>query len=533
MKVQKRILFGGRPFVPGRGPGTAAIGISGDRIVGVGDLDDVRRLVGSGAEEIDMDGAFISPGFIDGHCHLLSYGAGLGAADLTGCRSIAEMKRIVAEAAGSAREGSWIVGRGWNQELFVERRFPRRSDLDEVAPDVPVFLRRVCGHAAVANSVALDRAGVTRDYPDSESGYLERDQSGEPDGVLHEAAAHEVARIIPEPGVDQKRNHLREAVRRCHAAGITSVQTNESADDLDELLDVYRQLRNDDTALRAYLDLPPALLDSLLERGLTTGSGDSWVRVGAIKLFADGSLGARSAALSGDYADDPGNRGTLVTAVGDLNLWAARAHSAGMQVAIHAIGDRALDVSLDAVELAVRKWPRPSPRHRMVHCQIMREEQFGRMADLRCVAAIQPKFVTTDQLCAEARVGEELAATSYSWRRMLDEGLICAGGSDAPVEPIEPLLGIWAAVCRTDMEGCPGGGWMPDQKVSPAEALMMFTRGSAYAEFAEKEKGIITRGALADLAVLARDPGEVPPEEIRDIEVLQTWVGGKVVFSAS
>ncbi len=533
MMVEKKVLFAGRPFLPGCEPGTSsAIGISGDRIAYVGDHRDVTSALGPGAEQVDMEGAFISPGFIDGHCHLLSYGASLGAVDLSGCDSIGEMQRIIGAAAAGASEGSWIIGRGWNQETFAERRFPRRQDLDEVAADVPVFLRRACGHAAVANSLALARAQVTRDYRDSDSGYLERDDAGEPGGVLHEEAMLEVSRIIPAPGVEEQREHLRAAVERCHAAGLTSVQTNESAADLGELLDVYRGVRSEESlALRAYLDLPPGLLDDLLDRGLTTGAGDGWVRLGAIKLFADGSLGARSAALSRDYADDPGNSGTLVTSVRDLNRWAERAHSAGMQLAIHVIGDRAMDVSLDAVQQAMGRWPRPSTRHRMIHCQIMREEHFGRMADMKCVAAVQPKFVATDMLCAEERVGEDLASTSYSWRRMLDEGLICAAGSDAPVEPIEPILGIWAAVCRTDMKGRPAGGWMPDQKVSPEEALVMYTSGGAYAEFAEREKGLIRRGALADLAVLARDPREVPPDRIRDIEVLETWIGGRVVWT--
>ncbi len=533
MTVERKILFGGRPFLPGfRASSGVAIGISGDRIAYVGDLEDVRGAMGAGAEHIDMEGAFISPGFIDGHCHLLSYGASLSAVDLSGCESIADMKKIVAAAVAGADEGSWIIGRGWNQELFDERRFPRREDLDEVAPGVPVFLHRACGHAAVANSVALARAGVTRNYPDSDAGYLERDDEGEPEGVLHEEAMLEVARIVPSPGVDEQRRHLRAAVARCHAAGLTSVQTNEWAEDLGELLDVYRGVRSEEgLALRAYLDLPPERLEDLQDRGLATGSGDSWVKVGAIKLFADGSLGARSAALSRDYADDPGNSGTLVTSAEDLAMWSARAHSAGMQLAIHVIGDRALDVSLDAVEQAMQKWPRPSPRHRMNHCQIMREEQFGRMVGLECVASVQPKFVSTDMLCAEARVGADLARTSYSWRRMLDEGLVCAAGSDAPVEPIEPMLGIWAAVCRTDALGRPAGGWMPDQKVSAEEALVMYTSGSAYAEFAEREKGRLARGALADLAVLAQDPREVRPEKIRDIEVLETWVGGRTVWT--
>lgn len=534
MVVQKRILHGARVFAPGRDlPSPAAVGISGNRISWVGELDEVRGVAGPGAEEIDMEGAFIAPGFVDGHCHLLGYGQQLSALDFSDCRSIEHMRRAVAQRAAELGEGVWITGRGWDQDRLAEGRYPRSEDLDEVAPRNPVLLRRACGHAAVANSLALDEAGVDRDYPDSSSGYLERDADGNPIGVLHERAMGPVMEVIPPPDDAQRAEYLRAAIQRCHRSGLTSVQTNEGAMDAASVLSLFRRVCwEQDTAFRAYLDLPYDLLDGLLEMGVTTGSGDARVRMGAIKIFADGSLGARSAALSGEYADDPGNRGVMVTPGDELLEQVCRVHSEGMQVAVHVIGDRALDCTLDALEQAGRDWPRSDARHRMIHCQIMRAEQYSRMFRLGCVAAVQPKFVTTDMWWAESRVGERLARTSYSWRRMLDEGLVCAAGSDAPVEPIEPLLGVWAAVCRTDMDGHPEEGWMPDQKVTVGQALDMFTHGAAFAEFAETDKGIIERGALADLVVLDKDPRDVPPEEIRRLNVLETWVDGRPVCSS-
>lgn len=533
MTVQKRILRGARVFAPGRHlpPGTA-VGISGNRISYVGSLDEVRGATGSGAEEIDMEGTFIAPGFVDGHCHLLGYGQQLSAVNLSDCRSIEHMKRVVAERAAELADGVWITGRGWDQDRLEERRYPRSEDLDEAAPRNPVLLRRACGHAAVANSLALQEAGVDRDYPDSSSGYLERDADGDPIGVLHERAMRPVMEVIPPPDDAERAEHLRAAIRRCHRSGLTSVQTNEGAADAGSILSLFRRVCwEEGSAFRAYLDLPYDLLDELLQAGITTGSGDARVRMGAVKIFADGSLGARSAALSRDYADDPGNRGVMVTPREELLEQILRVHSCGMQVAVHVIGDRALDFTLDAVEQAGRDWPRADARHRMIHCQIMRPEQYGRMRRLECVAAIQPKFVTTDMWWAESRVGAELARTSYSWRLMLDEDLVCSGGSDAPVEPIEPLLGVWAAVCRTDMEGQPREGWMADQRLTVEEALEMFTHGAAFAEFAEKEKGILERGALADLVVLDEDPREVSPEKIRELNVLETWVDGRPVWS--
>ncbi len=530
---RRRILSGGRFFSPGNGPREyEAVGIAGDRIAAVGSVDHVRSVLGRGAGEVDMEGTFVMPGFMDGHCHLLSYGAQLYALDLSGCRSIEELKQKVGERADSEAEGTWIIGRGWDQGAFSERRYPRADDLDTVAPNHPVFLKRACGHAAVANSLALERAGISSGYPDNESGYLERDRHGEPIGVLHEEAQKGVSAVVPDPDDSRILDLLRAAIRRAHRAGLTSVQTNDRERPPTELLALYREVCSPDSLpFRVYLDPPYAALDDLCRFGLVTGSGNRWARIGAAKIFADGSLGARSAALSREYADDPGNHGVMVTGSDLLTKQVKNAHQMGMQVAIHAIGDRALDASLHAVRAAMYACPRPDHRHRMVHCQITRPEQIRAIAELSCIAAIQPKFVTTDLRWAEERVGEELAATSYAWRRMLEAGAACSGGSDAPVEPIEPLLGIWAAVCRTDAADEPRGGWLPDEKISVEDALYLFTGGAAYAEFADGEKGQLAPGALADLVALDRDPREVPAEEIRSIEIAETWCGGTRVHS--
>ncbi len=531
---RRTILHGGKFFSPGvTASEYGAVGMTGGRIAAVGTPDEVRSVMGSGAEEIDMEGAFVLPGFVDGHCHLLSYGAHLRSVQLADCRSIEEMKQRVAERAEREEKGTWILGRGWDQDYFQERRYPRREDLDAAAPDHPVYLQRACGHAAVANSLALQRAGITADYPDSESGYLERDAEGQPIGVLHEEAQGPVETAVPDPDDAEIIGMLRAGIERAHRSGLTSVQTNDAERPPTELMELYRRVCSPGSLpFRVYLDPAQRDLEDLASAGLVTGSGNEWVRVGGAKIFADGSLGARSAALSREYADDPGNRGVMVTAPDLLREQVRCAHEMGMQVAIHAIGDRALDASLDALRRALRECPRPDHRHRLIHCQITRPEQIAAMVDMECIAAIQPKFVTTDLRWTEQRVGEELTSTSYAWRRMLDAGLWCAGGSDAPVEPIEPLLGVWAAVCRTDSAGDPPGGWLPREKISVEDALWVFTGGAARAEFSDREKGRLAPGALADLAALSRDPREVPPEEIRDLEIVETWVGGSVVHSS-
>ncbi len=532
MAVGQKILYGGRVLRQGE-VFDESICVRGDRIVAVGERDAISSALEGHVEEIDMEGSFIVPGFVEGHCHLLSLGQHLQSLNLNDCESIAHMQKLVSQKASSQNRQNWILGRGWDQDFFRERRYPTRQDLDEVAPEHPAFLRRACGHAGVANSVALEKAGINENTDDPEGGLIERDRHGVPTGVLHEKAMGLVRDVIPEPSGSQRHHFLKAAVDECLAHGITSAHTNDGANTLPELLDLFRTVcaGDENGIFRTYLDVPYALFDEVLQRGWITGSGDKWVKVGAVKMFADGSLGARSAALSRPYADDSSTRGMWVTPPEQLKSQVLEAHQAGMQVAIHTIGDRALDVALEAVESADRKVPRPNLRHRLVHCQIMRKEQHSRLARSGCVAAIQPKFVTTDMRWVIDRVGDDLAKHSYAWRRLLDEGVPCAGGSDAPVEPVPALLGIWAAVCRTDNNGEPQDGWMPDQKISVLQAIDMFTSGSAYAEFAEEEKGTIQAGALADFACLDKDPTSVEPAQLRNLDVVETWVGGRPVYT--
>ncbi len=527
----KTILHGGRVYRNGCTVPTS-VGISEGRIVGVGQREDLRSMLGGDVKEVDMEGTCLLPGFVEGHCHLVSLGHHLETVDLQGCESIQQLQKRLRDRAQMEPPGTWILGRGWDQDFFADRRYPTAVDLDVATEKHPVLLHRNCGWVACANTFALQEAGLATEDAEADHEHIERDAQGNPTGLVREKAINTILEAVPQTTREDRRGYLQRAVDHCLSRGITSAHTNDHEDSLWALASLYREVCGPGgRGFRAYLDVPYDFLHDAEQLGVITGSGDEWVRLGATKLYADGSLGARSAALSRDYADDAGNRGRLVTPPTELQRRVERAQRLGMQVALHAIGDRGLDSAMDALEAADHIAPRPDPRHRLVHCQITREDQFSRLAQGSHVAAIQPIFVRTDMRWATERIGEELARTSYAWRRMLQEGIVCAGGSDAPVEPIAPALGIWAAVTRTDDAGHPADGWMPEQKVSIREAIQMFTHDSAYAEFSEGEKGCIRRGALADLACLDRDPTAVDPEELADVQVVETWVGGRPAYS--
>ncbi|MHB0884271.1 MAG: amidohydrolase [Bacillota bacterium] len=512
--------------------GATAVLVVGGRIKAVGGDEALRAAAPRGVPLVDLAGRAVVPGFIDSHLHLINFGVYLQRLDLMGVRSLAELVRRVAERHRSLPAGDWVIGRGWDQDLFAEKRYPTRQDLDAVAPDRPVALTRACGHVMAVNSEALRRAGVTAQTPDPAGGRIDRDAAGEPTGTLRERAMGLVSRFIPKPSAKELEPALRAAVGRALAAGVTGVHSDDCGYfGFGPVLDLYRRsLGPEALPFRVSMDVSNDVIGDLLATDLRTGSGNEYVKIGSVKMFADGSLGASTAALSEPYSDAPGNRGIPVVSPGQMKENVLRAHRAGMQVAVHAIGDLAIGMTLDAYEAALAAAPRPNHRHRIIHCQIMRPEQFDRFARLGVVADIQPKFITTDMRWAERRVGPGRVRTSYAWRTFLDQGVHCAGGSDCPVEPLDPALGLHSAVTREDLEGQPQGGWLPEQKLTAEEALHLFTLGGAYAAFEEKDKGSIEPGKLGDLVVLDRDPTAIPGEALKDLRVEITIVGGRVAF---
>ncbi|MHB8926976.1 MAG: amidohydrolase [Bacillota bacterium] len=512
--------------------GATAVLVVEGRIKAVGADGAVRAAAPRGVPAVDLEGRTVVPGFIDSHLHLLNFGLYLQRMDLIGVKSLAELTRLVAEKHAALPAGDWVLGRGWDQDLFAEKRYPSRRDLDAVAPDRPVALTRACGHALAANSEALRRAGVARETPDPAGGQIDRDETGEPTGIFRERAMGLMTRVIPKPGANELATALRAAVGQALAAGVTSVHSDDcGAFGFGPVLGLYRgHLGPEGLPFRVRVDVSNEAIGDLLATDLRTGSGNGFVQVGSVKMFADGSLGAGTAALSEPYNDNPGSRGIPVVTPEQMKENVLRAHRSGMQVAVHAIGDLAIDMTLDAYEAALADRPRPDHRHRIIHGQIMRPEQFERFARLGVVADIQPKFITTDMRWAERRVGPRRIRTSYAWRTFLDHGVHCAGGSDCPVEPLDPVLGLYSAVTRQDLEGHPREGWLPDQRLTAEEALRLFTLGGAYAAFEEKDKGSIEPGKLGDLVVLDRDPTAIPGSELKDLRVEMTIVGGRMAF---
>ncbi|MGI6620537.1 MAG: amidohydrolase [Bacillota bacterium] len=502
------------------------------RIIYIGDYAECLDAfpVGSKPEIVDLEGKTVLPGFIDSHIHLLGFALTLRDVPLADTRSIEEIKSRVSERAARTPEDGWILGRGWDQDVFAERRYPTRKDLDEVCGGRPVLLRRACGHIAVASTKALEIAGITRDAQDPPGGAIDRDAYGDPTGILRESAIGLVSSHIPPANPEIMEDLLKQAMEHALSKGLTSIHTNDSQLGFPGTMDLYRKVQAQGVPLRVYWDIHGEYMPDLLETPLRAGDGDDYFRIGAIKLFADGSLGGGTAALEEPYADDPGNTGILVNSEEQLKQQVYLAHANGMQVAIHAIGDRATRVSLEAVNFAQSKLPVNHIRHRLVHVQILSPHLISEMKRARVVADIQPKFISTDMRWALERVGPERMRTSYAWRTMLRAGIPLAGGSDCPVEPLDPLCGIYCAVTRKDMEGNPPAGFFPNERLRLDDAVKVFTMGGAYGAHQEHKKGSLVPGKLCDFVVLSEDIASVSPDDIKDLEVVLTVVGGDIAY---
>ncbi|MCA9679014.1 MAG: amidohydrolase [Myxococcales bacterium] len=443
------------------------------------------------------------------------------------CDPFTVARQVAAAAAGRA-PGEWVQGRGWDQNLWGGE-FPTRATLDAVAPDRPVSLRRIDGHALWANSAALALAGITRDTPDPAGGRILRDADGEPTGVLTDNAMDLVEGQVPAATDAVLERRIRAAGAYAVARGLTGVH-DMGLDDA--TLAVYRRLAAaGELPLRvnAYVAGDPEVAKALRDRPRETGDGTEWFAVRGVKFYADGALGSRGAALRADYDDDPGRRGTWVTEPAALHQAIADAVAAGWQVAVHAIGDAAIHEVLDAYQDA-EAGRDDDLRLRVEHVQVIAPDDVPRFAALHVLAAMQPTHATSDMPWAEARVGAERIRGAYAWRTLLDAGATIVGGSDFPVEEVSPLLGLYAAVTRQDHDGNPPGGWYPGQRMTLEEAIRAFTVAPAYAAFAEGARGRLRVGMQADVTVLDRAIDEAQPRTLLDAAVELTVVGGRVVY---
>src|SRR4051812_1005867 len=519
-----------------------ALAVKGERLLAVGDAATVKQFKGGNTKVVDLHGAFVMPGFNDAHVHLANAGFEKLNVNLIGVQSLEEMKQRIATAAKEHPAGEWLQGRGWDHTKWPrsgsgDAVLPTRQDLDAVTGDHPAIFTRVDGHIAIANTAALKAAGVTKATKTPTGGAIDIGADGEPTGILREGARDLVYSKIPDPSPAQRRRGLELALADAAEHGITSAQDNsEWADFL-----VFEELeREGKLTLRISEWLPFAAdLKLLGEHRAHHPATDTMLHTGMLKGYMDGSLGSRTAALLAPYSDDPKNTGLPQFKEHDLEEMTWDRTNGGFQVGFHAIGDGGVALALAGFGEAWREWherpqnraKEPDFRFRIEHAQVVAPGQFQEMRELRVIASVQPNHLLTDMNWAEARIGGERAKTSYPWREFLQNKIPIAFGTDYPVEPVTPFRGMYAAVTRKNEAGTKT--YYPEQKLTIHQAIAAYTTGSAYAEFEEKDKGLLQPGMLADFVVLDRDLTKVAPEEILNTKVLRTVVGGKTVYDVA
>jgi len=557
-----------------RAPLASAVAVSGRRIVAVGEGDDVRPWIGPDTRLVELDGRTVTPAFADAHLHLLGLGQSLQRVDLVGTTSYEEVVARVAERAADEPPGRWILGRGWDQNDWPETRFPHHAPLSAAVPDHPVVLRRVDGHALLANAAALSAAGVSRETRAPDGGRIVLDARGRPTGVLVDNAMDLVDTAVPDDDEATRRDAILRAIDLLHARGVTSVHDA----GIDEpLIELYaRMAAEGELALRTYVMVRP---DGYRRRHdghdeerrarwlspVEDVTGDGLLTKRAIKVSIDGALGSRGAALHEPYADAPGETGLLLVDPAEVEALAIEALRRGMQMCVHAIGDRGNTLVLDAFETALAAvppeqraavadegWRRTvtlgsdhgprlalesprgsargdSPRFRVEHAQVLAPDDVARFAELGVIPSMQAQHLTSDMPWARDRLGEERVAGAYAWRALLDTGVVIPGGSDAPVERVDPMAAFHAAVTRRGPDRRPPGGWSPEQAMTRREALAHLTLWPAWAAFQEDRLGSIEPGKLADLVVLDGDPLALPADRLPDVRVEMTILDGEVV----
>jgi len=509
-----------------------ALAIADGRILAAGTEEEVRKWAGPQTKVMDLGGRFVIPGFNDAHVHFGSGGLRHLRVEVEGTRSLKEFQDRIRARLSEFKPGEWVTGRGWDHSLWQENRVPTKADLDAVSTEHPMLFGRIDGHSAVANSLALELAGITRDTPNPEGGEIMRDAGGEATGWLKETAIGLVGRHVPDPTPEQRKRGLLLALADAARNGITSIQDNSDWEDFLTL----RELKEEGKlTLRVTEWLPfSAPLEQLEKMRKEGGSTDSWLKTGALKGVADGSGGSLSAAMLEPFANAPGNTGILRFDPEELKKRVAEREAAGFQINIHAIGDRANRVALDAFE-AARKLNPPQPgrrptRHRIEHAQFVHADDFARFRELGVIASMQPCHLLNDLRWAATILGPERSHEGYAWQTFRKNNVPLAFGTDYAVEPLNPMRGLYASIAREFEGGGPLGGWLPEEKISIADAIRAYTWGSAYAEFEEHRKGTLAPGKFADLVVLSQDITRAPAVEVLRTEVLLTMVGGRVVY---
>jgi predicted amidohydrolase YtcJ len=543
------LLYNGKIFTADEKFTTAeAVAVNGERIVAVGSTQELKNKY-QATQEINLQGRLVTPGFNDAHVHFLRGALALLSVNVEGTKSLAEAQAKVAAKVKELKPGEWVIGRGWDHTIW-KQNFPTKADLDQIAPNNPVFLVRVDGHVAWVNSAALKLAGIDKNTKNPEGGEIERDASGEATGILKETAQGLVARLIAQPTAEQMTKGLELALDLAKRYGITSVQDNSGY----ETTKIYRQFLNQNkltVRVAEWQDFENTVAEIKRQRAEFTSFKDdpNRLKLTALKGYVDGSLGSRTASLLAPYSDDVHNSGIPRHTQEELTRMVVERDAAGFQIALHAIGDKANRMALNGFEAALKyifsakglKYKEENikgfptytgidRRHRIEHAQVVNPLDFKRFAELGVIASMQPSHELTDQRWADARLGEYRVLGAYAWHMMQSYNIHVPFGTDFPVEPITPYRTLYAAVSRMMEDGTPVGGWQPQEKLSMEMAIRCHTYESAYAEFAEKEKGEIKVGMLADLVVQSKDLLTIAPKEILNTEPIYTIFNGKIVY---
>jgi len=523
------ILINGKIFtVEQDQPWANSCAIKDGKFIAVGEKRSMHTLKGKSTEVIDLEGRLVLPGFNDAHVHFSDGGFYLLGIDLRDAKDENEFVERIKNYADKLKKGEWILGGNWDHEAWPSKKHPTKKLIDEVTKDNPVFVQRLDGHIALANRLALNLAGITKDTSNPQGGEITKNpQTGEPTGILKDAAQSLVGAVIPSPSKEQLKQAIKIAIQHANSLGVTSIQDNSSAADLE----VYQELLKDgELSLRINAWRACDFYKDFDTIGILPSFGNDMLRIGTMKVFVDGSMGAGTALFYEPYSDDPFTSGIPIYQEDQLYELIKAIDKADLQIAAHAIGDKANTWILNAFEKAFQENGKRDARHRIEHAQVVLPQDIKRYKELRIIASIQPSHCIDDMRWAEKRIGDRVKH-SYLFNSFVKEDVKIAFGTDWTVEPLNPMLGLYAAVTREFPEGGPEGGWFPDEKITLEHAIEFYTLGSAYAEFQEHKKGLIKVGKLADLVVLDKNLFEIEPKKILDTKVDLTILGGKVVFN--
>jgi len=512
-------------------PQPGAVAVAQGKVLAVGDPAELARYLGSRTRVVQANGGLVMPGFADGHTHFISGGFHLASVDLRSAATPQEFIRRLKEYAGRLAPGEWILGGDWDHTLWPGQPLPRHEWIDSVTPENPVFVNRLDGHEALANAAAMKAAGITGNTPTPPGGEILRDaRTGEPIGIFKDQALALIDRAIPPPSPERRDSALARAL--AHAASLGVTATGHMSASWEDLASYRRLEQAGRMTLRVALYLPlerwREVADTVRRSG--QGGGDDWVRIGGLKGYADGSAGSRTAYFFEPYADSAGYSGLMQNTPKDLATWIGSGDSAGLQVTVHAIGDRANAIILDIYDSVTKAHGARDRRFRVEHAQHLRPQDIPRFGRLGVIPSMQPYHAIDDGRWVERRIGPVRIKTTYAFRTLLDTGAKLAFGSDWTVAPLDAIAGLYAAVTRRTLDGKNPGGWVPEQKITLAEALHAYTAGNAFATFNEKKWGVLAPGYYADVVVLDRNLFTTPPESLSAARVAVTIVGGKIVY---